>query len=251
MAEVVKKTDKKNLKDILNEPLAIIGMNCQFPGVDADVEEVDALHEMLIQGLTPIKEVPKNRWDIDKYYDADRKKADKIISRKGGFLNNPHLFDTHFFKISPAQAKHIDPQHRLFLEVAIRALNHANIAPSSLSGSNTGVYCGISTHEYSQLNCRDNIEFNAYTPIGIANSAAIGRLCYFLNLKGPSMTVDTACSSSLHAIHLACRSIWSGESDLAFAGGVNAILKPEPQIGFSKGGFLSPDNVCRSFDLTS
>ncbi|OGV44123.1 MAG: hypothetical protein A3F46_10645 [Legionellales bacterium RIFCSPHIGHO2_12_FULL_42_9] len=245
---MVKKTDKKNLKDILNEPLAIIGMNCQFPGVDADVEEVDALHEMLIQGLTPIKEVPKNRWDIDKYYDADRKKADKIISRKGGFLNNPHLFDTHFFKISPAQAKHIDPQHRLFLEVAIRALNHANIAPSSLSGSNTGVYCGISTHEYSQLNCRDNIEFNAYTPIGIANSAAIGRLCYFLNLNGPSMTVDTACSSSLSALYLGAMALRTGQCPMVIVGGVHLSLCPENFIGLSKANMLSATGKCSSFD---
>lgn len=89
-------------------------MNCQFPGVDSDVEDVEAFYAMLLQGLSPIKEMPKDRWDVDAYYDPDREKADKIIGRKGGFLNNPQLFDASFFKISAVEAKQMDPQHRLF-----------------------------------------------------------------------------------------------------------------------------------------
>ena len=147
----------KNRNDVLNEPIAIIGMNCQFPGVNSDIEDVDTFYEMLLQKLTPIKDVPKNRWDIDEYYDSDREKADKIINRKGGFLNDPHLFDANFFKISSTEAKQIDPQHRLFLEVAVRALNHANITLESLNDTDTGVFCGISTQEYNQLNYKDNI----------------------------------------------------------------------------------------------
>ena len=96
------------MNDMLNEPIAIVGMNCQFPGIDTDIEDVDAFHAMLMNGQTSIKEVPKNRWDIDAYYDADRKKTDKIVSRKGGFLNNPQLFDAAFFKISSAETKQID-----------------------------------------------------------------------------------------------------------------------------------------------
>ena len=234
---------------MLNEPLAIIGMNCQFPGIDSDVEDVDAFYTMLIKEQTPIKEVPENRWNVEEYYDADRKKADKIISKKGGFLNNPHLFDADFFKISPAEAKQIDPQHRLFLEVSIRALNHANITLDSLKNTNTGVYCGISTHDYSQLNYKDNIEFNAYTPIGTANSATVGRLCHFLDLKGPSMVIDTACSSSLSALYLAATELRTQQCHIAIVGGVHLGLCPENFIGVTKANMLSAAGQCSSFDI--
>lgn len=246
---MVKKFQQNNINDILNEPLAIIGMNCQFPGVGSDIEDVNAFHEMLIKGQTSIKEVPNNRWDIEEYYDPERKKDDKIISRQGGFLNNTHLFDTEFFKISPTEANQIDPQHRLFLEVSIRALNHANITLDSLNNSNTGVYCGISTYEYSQLNHKDNIKFNKYTAIGSANSAASGRLSYFLNLKGPSMAVDTACSSSMSALHLAATALRTQQCTMAIVGGVHLSLCPEGFIGFTKANMLSPTGQCSSFDI--
>lgn len=239
---------KNKAKDLLNEPIAIIGMNCQFPGIDSDIEDIDAFYKMLVKGQTPIKDVPENRWNIDEYYNADRKKSDKIISKKGGFLDNTHLFDAPFFKISSAEAKQIDPQQRLFLEVSIRALNHANISLDSLKDSNTGVYCGISTHEYSQLNYKDRVKFNAYTPIGIANSAAAGRLCHFLNLKGPSMAVDTACSSSFTALYLAAMALRNQQCDMAIVGGVHLSLCPESFIGLTKANMLSATGQCSSFD---
>jgi len=204
--------------DLINEPIAIVGVNCQFPGIDKDIEDLDAFYDMLLKGQTPIREVPKNRWDIDKYYDADRQKEDKTVSRTGGFLQDPRLFDADFFKISPVEAKQMDPQHRLFMEVAIRALNDANITLDSLKNSNTGVYCGLSTHDYNCLNYKDKIHFNAYTSIGSAASAASGRLSYFLNLKGPSITVDTACTSSLSAVYLAATALRTGQCDTALAG---------------------------------
>lgn len=233
----------------MNEPLAIIGMNCQFPGIDSDIEHVDAFYNLLLSGQSPIREVPENRWNIDQYYDPDRKKADKIISRLGGFLSNAHLFDSDFFRISPAEAKQIDPQHRLFLEVAIRALNHANITHESLDGSKTGVYCGISSQDYSHLNYKDNIQFNEYTQIGAANSAAPGRLCHFLNLRGPSMTVDTACSSSLSALYVAATDLRTRQCHMAIVGGVHLNLCPENFIGLSKANMLSAKGHCSSFDI--
>jgi acyl transferase domain-containing protein/acyl carrier protein len=245
---VVKENQENDVIDVQNEALAIIGMNCQFPGVDSDIEDVTAFYEMLIKGQTPIKEVPKNRWDMDAYYDPSRGEVDKIVSRQGGFLNDPQLFDATFFKIASTEAKQIDPQHRLFLEVAIRALNHANITLESLNNSNTAVYCGISTYEYSQLNYKDNIEFNAYTLIGEANSAASGRLSHFLNLKGPSMAVDTACSSSLAALYLAAAALRMKQCNMAIVGGVHLSLCPENFIGFTKANMLSALGQCRSFD---
>lgn len=246
--QLEKKNRKNHIEDSLNDPLAIIGMNCQFPGVDADVEDVTAFHAMLMNGLTAIKEVPENRWDAETYYDADRKKADKIISRMGGFLKNPHLFDTDFFKISPIEAKQIDPQHRLFLEVSIRALNHANIRLDSINGSNTGVYCGISSQDYSQLNYKDNIQFNEYTQIGVAASGAPGRLSHFLNLKGPGMVVDTACSSSLSALYIAAAALRLQQCHMAIVGGVHLNLCPENFIGLTKANMLSASGKCSSFD---
>ncbi len=249
--KVVKKNQERNLKDILNEPLAIIGMNCQFPGVDSDVEDVEAFYTMLLKGLSPIKEMPKNRWDVDEYYDPDREKADKIIARKGGFLNNPQLFDASFFKISAIDAKQMDPQHRLFLEVAIRALNHANIPLDSLNNSNAGVFYGTSTQDYSQLNYKDHIEFNAYTQIGAASSAAAGRLSHFLNLKGPSMAVDTACSSSLAALYVAATSLRMKQCSMAIVGGIHLSLCPESFISVTKANMLSAQDQCSSFDINA
>ncbi|WP_454785288.1 SDR family NAD(P)-dependent oxidoreductase [Legionella sp. WA2024007413] len=246
---MVKKNQELDLKDILNEPLAIIGMNCQFPGIDSDIEDVETFYEMLLKGLSPIKEMPKNRWDVDEYYDPDREKADKIIGRKGGFLNNPQLFDASFFKISAVEAKQMDPQHRLFLEVAIRALNHANIPLDSLNNSNAGVFYGASTQDYSQLNYKDNIEFNAYTQIGAASSAAPGRLSHFLNLKGPSMAVDTACSSSLAALYVAASSLRMKQCSMAIVGGVHLSLCPESFISVTKANMLSAQDQCSSFDI--
>ena len=243
-----KANQEYNTVDVLNEPIAIVGMNCQFPGVDADIEDVNAFYKMLLKEQTPIKEVPENRWDINQYYDADRQKEDKIVSRVGGFLENPQVFDATFFKILPVEAKQIDPQHRLFLEVSIRALNHANITLDSLKNSNTGVYCGISTHDYSQLNYKDKIKFNAYTYIGSADSAAAGRLSYFLNLKGPCITVDTACSSSLSALYVATTALRNQQCDMAIVGGVHLSLCPEIFIGVTKANMLSALGQCSSFD---
>jgi acyl transferase domain-containing protein/short-subunit dehydrogenase/acyl carrier protein len=237
-----------NKLDILNEPIAIVGVNCQFPGIDSDIEDVDAFHDMLLSGQTPVKDVPINRWDINQYYDPDRQKDDKIVSRKGGFLDDPRLFDANFFKIPPVEAQQIDPQHRLFLEVSIRALNHANITLDSLKNSLTGVYCGISTHDYSQLNHKDKIQFNAYTYIGSANSAAAGRLSYFLNLKGPCLAVDTACSSSLSALYLGTMALRTRQCNVAIVGGVHLSLCPEVSIGLSRANMLSARGESRSFD---
>lgn len=248
---MVKKTRDIEIENPLNEPIAIIGMNCQLPGVDADIEEVDAFYNLLLQGHTVIKEIPRTRWNIDEYYDPDREKIDKMISRKGGFLRDPSLFDAAFFKISSAEAKQMDPQQRLILEVAIRALNHANITLESLVGSNTAVYCGSSAQDYSQLNFKDHIAFNAYTQLGAAVSAIAGRLVHFLNLKGLSMAVDTACSSSITALSLAVSALRNQQCSMAIVGGVHLNLCPENFIGLTKANMLSAQDECRSFDINA
>ncbi|MFN6571716.1 SDR family NAD(P)-dependent oxidoreductase [Dendronalium sp. ChiSLP03b] len=229
------------------EPIAIIGIGCRFPG---GANNPEAFWRLLQNGVDAIAQVPANRWNLSNFYDPDPAKPGKIRTRWGGFIEDIDKFDAQFFGISPREASCIDPQQRLLLEVVWEALEDGGQVSESLAGSNTGVFIGISGSDYHhiQLNVSDRNSINAYTHLGGVHCIAANRISYILNLKGPSMAVDTACSSSLVAVHLACQSIWNGESALAIAGGVNAILKPETTIGFSKASMLSPDGRCFTFD---
>ena len=173
-----------------------------------------------------------------------------MITRRGGFLDDIDKFDAEFFGINPREAAHADPQQRLLLEVAYEAVEDAGLTLATLSGRCAGVYVGISTWDYSflQVKSEERASIGAYTNVGTALCIVANRLSYFFNLIGPSLAVDTACSSSLVATHLACRSLWNGESELAFVGGVNVLVQPEVTIGFSKASMLSPDGRCKSFD---
>ena len=242
-----KTTELSQPSGIGREPIAIIGIGCRFPG---DADSPEAFWKLLCDGVDAISEVPADRWNANTFYDPNRKKPGKIHSRCGGFIKDFDKFDARFFGISPREATRMDPQQRWLLEVAWEALENAGQVPSELVGSNSGVFIGICAHDYSdiQLNYSEREIINAYTNLGGAMSIAANRISYVFNFQGPSMAVDTACSSSLVAVHLACQSIWNGESELALAGGVHAILKPEMTIGFSKASMLSPDGRCKSFD---
>ncbi|MFH1319653.1 MAG: SDR family NAD(P)-dependent oxidoreductase [Bacteroidota bacterium] len=236
----------KNLK-YSKEPIAIIGIGCRYPG---NVNFPEEFWKMICEKTDAITEIPPDRWDAEALYAPDFNQAGKINVKKGGFINDIDKFDAGFFGISPLEALRMDPQQRMILEITYNAIEDAGVCLEELSGSSTCVFIGISSHDYGDIlnSPSEQVNIGAHTNLGSALCITSNRISYAFNLKGPSIAVDTACSSSLHAIHLACRSIWSGESNFGFAGGVNAILKPEPQMGFSKGGFLSPDNVCRSFD---
>ncbi|MBN3925716.1 type I polyketide synthase [Nostoc sp. NMS4] len=232
------------------EPIAIIGIGCHLPGGATSPE---AFWKLLIDGVDAITEVPVERWNSRSLYDQDRGKPGKIYTHRGGFIENIDQFDAQFFGISPKEAERIDPQQRILLEVAYEALEDAGQVPEHLSGSKTGVFIGISSHDYIdiQTSVSDRTLINAYTNQGGAMSIAANRISYVFDFKGPSMAVDTACSSALVAVHLACQSIWNQESTQALAGGVNAVLKPEGSIGFSKASMLSPDGKCKSFDASA
>lgn len=219
------------LKD---EPIAIIGISCKFPD---DVNSFEEFWQYLLSGKSPIDSLSKKR----KRFAFDP-------SIKGGALNNVDRFDANFFNISSEEAQEMDPQHRLFLECTYHAINHANIAPKSLSNTNTAVFCGSSSHDYQQLNAKQNLKTGAYSGIGTSSSALSGRVAYFLNLKGPNLVIDTACSSSLAALDLAFNSLKNFESDCAIVGGVNLNLATEPFIGYKQAQMLSPTGQCRSFD---
>ncbi|NIA28584.1 MAG: amino acid adenylation domain-containing protein [Actinobacteria bacterium] len=230
-----------------NEPIAIVGMGCRFPGAD----NVDEFWKLLVDGVDAISDVKKERWDIEEFYDPDPDTPGKVVTKSGGFLESVDQFDSGFFGISPREARRMDPQQRLLMEVSWETLENAGYAPSKLSGSRTGVFVGVSNNDYSMLQYGDVEQIDTYTGTGNAFSIVANRLSYFYDFRGPSMAIDTACSSSLVATHLACRSLRNGESDLALAGGVNLILSPEITITFSHARLMAPDGRCKTFDASA
>lgn len=233
------------------EPIAIIGMACRFPGGANNPEQ---FWQLLQDGIDAVTEVPANRWAAEDYYSADPQAPGKMYTTCGGFLNTPvDSFDADFFGISPKEARAMDPQHRLLLEIGWEALEHAYLVPSTLKNSRTGVYVGMSSDDYARSHRHSGRPgtIDAYAITGSTFSTAVGRLSYSLGLQGPCMALDTACSSSLVALHLACRSLQIGESDLTLAGGVNLMLSPELHICFSKLQAISPDGKCKTFDASA
>ncbi|GAB6041226.1 type I polyketide synthase [Endothiovibrio diazotrophicus] len=242
------RTKLKRHENARNEPIAIVGMGCRFPGADTP----EALWEMLCAGGDGITEVPAERWDIDALYDPDPQARGRMVTRCGGFLRGIDRFDPLFFGLSPREATGLDPQQRLLLEVSWEALEGAAIVPKSLVGSRTGVFVGITGSEYLQQLLEGGLEgIDGNMATGTAHSTASGRLSYLLGLQGPSIALDTACSSSLVAIHLAMASLRGGECDLALAGGTQLILSPEHTISFSRAGMLAPDGRCKTFDAAA
>lgn len=229
------------------EPVAIIGIGCRLPG---GVTDSRSFWELLLAGRDATSDVPADRWDIDTFYDPDPTRPGKVSVHRGGFLDQVDQFDAHFFGISPREAACLDPQQRLLLMTAWEALEDAGIAPERLVGSNTGVFIGAFTLDYKvlQFNEHNRNLLEAHTATGSMMTMVSNRISYMFDLRGPSLSVDTACSSSLVAIHLACRSLWNQDCTLALAGGVNVMLTPEYTIVESKGGFLSPDGRCKTFD---
>jgi acyl transferase domain-containing protein/SAM-dependent methyltransferase len=227
------------------EPIAIVGVGLRFPG---GCQDLDALWQLLVNGLDAISEVPRERWEIDAYYDPDPDTPGKMYARHGGFLDSIDQFDAAFFGISSREAKSMDPQQRLLLEVGWEALENAGQAPNGLSKSLTGIFVAINNSDYFRYLFSFPQHIDAYAITGNTFSIAASRLSYLLNLKGPALAVDTACSSSLVAVHLAVRSLRSGECDLALVGGVNLMLTPEITINFCKSRMLSANGKCRTFD---
>ena len=227
--------------------IAIVGLAARLPG---GVRSPRRLWEVLCQGVDTISAVQPSRWAA---FAADPEQA-AVLSRTnvhGGFLDDVEGFDAEFFGIAPREAAEMDPQQRLVLEVAWEALEHAGINPDELQGSATGVYVGVSTHDYGLITTTDLGEMDVWTATGAAGSIIANRLSYLLDLRGPSMALDSACSSSLLAVHQAVRSLRSGEVDAALAGGVNMVLAPTTTVVFDQGGALAPDGRCKAFDASA
>jgi acyl transferase domain-containing protein/acyl carrier protein len=229
------------------EPIAIVGIGCRFPGASSP----EAFWDLLHHGIDAISEVPTERWDIDKLYDPEPATPGKMSTRYGGFIEGVDSFDPGFFGISPREAERIDPQQRVVLKVAWEALENAGIAPSNLSGTQTGVFIGIGNYDYGIVVSKDLDRINAYDGTGNTLGIAANRLSYLLNLRGPSLAIETSCSSSLVAIHLACRSLQNAESDLCLVGAVSLMLSPQQTIIYSQARMMALDGRCKTFDASA
>ena len=228
------------------EGIAIIGIGCRFPG---GVNDTESFWKVLAEGRDVVSEVPSDRWNVERFYDAEPGIAGKSIAKRGGFLATLDQFDPQFFGISPREAPYIDPQQRLLLETAWEAIEDAGVVLDMEGGTNIGVFAGVSHNDYQNIQggATDRSGISAHSPTGSAHSIAANRISYCLNLKGPSMSMDTACSSALTAIHVACEQIHLGRCKMALAGGVTVMITPDGFIGFSQAGMLSPDGKCKAF----
>ena len=227
-------------------PIAVIGMGCRLPG---GIDSPELLWEALLRGDDLITEIPADRWDVDEHYDPQPGVPGRSVSRWGGFIEDIGGFDAEFFGIGEREAAAIDPQHRLMLETAWEAVEHAGLAPSSLADSLTGVFAGLCHDDYTLVTSEAGAMEGPYGYTCTPYSMASGRIAYAMGLRGPAFTVDSSCSSGLLAVHMACRSLHEGESDYALAGGCQVILKPSVSASASAQGMLSPTGRCRAFDV--
>ena len=232
---------------VQNTDIAIIGMSCRYPGANNCQE----LWENLKNGVDSVTEIPPGRWEGKNWYHPDPEHPDTSYSKWGGFLEGVDKFDPFFFQIAPAEAKFIEPQQRIFLEVAYHAIEDAGYAADSLKGKKCGVFVGAANGDYSKLLSMSGLETNRQVMTGTSLSVLPARIAYYLDLRGPAMAIETACSSSLVAIHQACESIQRGETELAIAGGVALMLTPMQNIITSQFQMVSPQGRCRTFDASA
>ena len=227
-------------------PIAVVGMACRLPG---GIDSPRKLWDALLQGDDLVTDIPLDRWDAEEIYDPEAGAPGRSVSKWGAFLDDVTGFDPDFFGINEREATAMDPQHRVLLETAWEAVEHAGRTPSSMAGTATGVFIGMSHDDYAMVTSDAGAFDQAYAFTGNPFSMASGRISHSLGLQGPALTMDTACSSSMVAVHQACRSLQDGESDMALAGGVMLMLDQRLYASASGQGMLSPTGRCHAFDV--
>ena len=240
------------LQDAGQEPIAITGMACRYPGGG---DTVEGFWELLTDGRTGVVEVPASRWDIDEHYDPDRSTVGGVYTRHGSFLSDIAGWDAGFFGHSPQEALRMDPQQRLLMELVHEGFENAGIAPSRAAGTRAAVMVGfMDTVQYGRLetDCYGpGIAADPYFGQGVSASVVAGRLAYHYDLRGPAITLDTACSSSLVGVHLAGQALRRRECELAIAGGAFLIMRPDIYVQGCATSMLAPDGRCKTFDTAA
>lgn len=223
--------------------IAIVGLASRFPGAGKTPAE---MWQMLAEGRDGISDLPEGRWE-EFTSDPQIKAAVEKANTQGGYLDDVKTFDAEFFAMSPLEVANVDPQQRLAMELTWEALEHARIPASDLKGEQVGVFIGSSANDYQLLAVSDPVHAHPYALTGTSTSIVANRVSYFYDFRGPSIALDTACSSSLVAVHQAVRSLRSGESDLALAGGVNMLVAPPATLGFDQLGVMAPNGRIKAF----
>ena len=233
-------------RGLMQSKIAIVGMACRYPG---DATDPDRYREVLGQGLDVHKKVPTDRFDVDVHTDPTGKRINTSITPYGCFVDNPGLFDAHFFNMSPREAQETCPMQRLALVTAYEALERSGYVANRTSSTNLSrisTFYGQSSDDYHESNTAQ--EVGTYFIPGGNRAFGPGRINYFFKFSGPSFNCDTACSSSLATIQIACTSLWGGDTDMAVAGGVNILTNSDAFAGLSNGHFLSKTGSCKTWD---
>ncbi|VBB80680.1 Putative polyketide synthase [Podospora comata] len=228
------------------EPIAIIGAACRLAG---EVSSLGTLWDMISNRKTGHGKIPAERWNADVWHHPDPDRKGGIAVKHGYFLKQDVAhFDAPFFSTTAKEAAAMDPMKRLLLEVSYESIENAGIPVENLMNSRTGCYVGCMTNDYEMLSLHDIHDIGHNAASATSEAMTANRVSWFFGLKGPSLTLDTACSSSLYALHLACQSLRTKETDSALVAGVNLLLVPNTMHQLSAMHMLSPEGISHTFD---